>query len=159
MKRNYSFVVVAIVFFCLICWLMQVYIVPSLLPLGSTVQQSYSGEGSSAIIPILIFGMIQTGLSEEILFRGFLLKRLCNKLPFEQANIIQSLVFGSIHGIGFFMMTTPFKAFIIVLITALPAWIFGYLNEIKCDGSIIPSYLCHGIGNCFISLLSAFLIL
>ncbi len=158
-KRNYMIIIVVIIAFCLICWLMQVYIVPFLLPPGSTIQQSYSGEGNSAIIPILIFGMVQTGLSEEILFRGFFLKRLCNKIPFEQANFIQSLVFGSIHGLGFFMMTTPFKAFLIVLVTALPAWIFGYLNEKKCDGSIIPSYLCHGIGNCFISLLSAFLIL
>lgn len=158
-KKNYSIIVLVIALFCVVSWVMQKFIVPCLLPPGATVQQSYTGQGAAAILPILLFGMIQTGLSEEILFRGFILKRLSKKLGFQRANFLQALLFGTIHGIGFFMLTTPFKAIIIVLITGFLGWIFGYLNEKKCDGSIIPSYLCHGIGNCFISLLSAFAVL
>lgn len=155
-SSNYKIIAMVVVLFCAICVVMQKFVVPNLLPEGATMQQSYTGQGVSSIVPILIFGMIQTGLSEEIFFRGFLLKRLSNKFGYQVGNIIQASIFGLIHGIGFFILTTPFKAFIIVIITGFPGWVFGYLNERKCNGSIIPSYLCHGIGNCFISFLSAF---
>lgn len=157
--NNYKAIAVVVILFCAICVVMQMFVVPFLLPAGATVQQSYAGQGVKATISILIFGMIQTGLSEEILFRGFLLKRLSNRFGYRVGNIVQASIFGIMHGVLFFMVTTPLKALIIIVLTGLPGWIFGYLNERKCNGSIIPSYLCHGIGNCFISFLSAFSIL
>lgn len=99
-KKNYSTIALVIVLFSAVSWVMQKFIVPCLLPPGATVQQSYTGQGAAAILPILLFGMIQTGLSEEILFRGFILKRLSKKLGFQWANFLQALIFGVIHGIG-----------------------------------------------------------
>lgn len=157
--NNYKVIAVVVILFCAISVVMQMFVVPFLLPKGATIQQSYTGQGSKAIISILIFGMIQTGLSEEILFRGFLLKRLSKQFGYHVGNIVQASMFGIIHGALFFMVTTPLKALIIVVLTGFPGWLFGYLNERKCNGSIVPSYLCHGIGNCFISFLSAFCIL
>ena len=46
---------------------------------------------------ILIWAVVQTSLSEEILFRGFLCKRLCNKWGETVGNALQALIFGMIH--------------------------------------------------------------
>lgn len=142
-----------------ICVAMQLWIVPLLLPPGTSVQQQYAGQGAGALVSILIFGMIQTGLSEEILFRGFLLKRLSARFGTARATLIQAAVFGTLHGVGFFIMTTPPKALVIFFLTGFCGWMLGYLNEKKFGGSILPSYLCHGVGNVLISALSAFSLL
>ena len=58
----------------------------------------FAGLGAAAVIPALFYAIIQTGLSEELLFRGFLLKRLMKIFDFQGANLLQSIVFGCVHG-------------------------------------------------------------
>ena len=66
--------------------------------------------GWSAFPSAFLFGIIQTGLSEEILFRGFLAKRLISRFGFATGNLPQGLVFGLLHGAMFFLVTTLLKA-------------------------------------------------
>ena len=66
-----------------------------------TATSAFSDMGLKALPSILIYSFLQTSLPEELLFRGFLLKRLVNHMPFFFANTIQAITFGLLHGILF----------------------------------------------------------
>ena len=115
----------------------------------------FAGKGVSFIPVTIVYGFIRTGLSEEILFRGFLLKRAANKFGFIAGNIFQSVLFGLMHGIPFGIASG--NVLVAVIFTLLPGAVgfyMGWVNEKKCDGSIIPSWLMHGITNAVVTCLS-----
>lgn len=107
----------------------------------------FLGKGISAFIPVLIYAFVQTGLSEEILFRGFLTKRLINKFGFQLGNSIQGFLFGLLHGALFMTLLNPLQLIIIILITGVAGYLLGWINEKQSNGSIISSWLIHGIVN------------
>lgn len=114
-----------------------------------TAASEFKGLGVSALLPALIYAIFNTSLPEEIFFRGFLLKRLSHKVGFRIANIIQSSLFGLLHGILFFGLTGILKAIIIILLTGASAFAMGYVNEKKANGSILPSWFIHALSNIF----------
>ncbi|QPQ31315.1 CPBP family intramembrane glutamic endopeptidase [Lysinibacillus sp. JNUCC 51] len=119
----------------------------------------FTGLGFSALIPALFHSFVQTGLSEELLFRGFLLKRFMHKFGFQMGNIIQSLLFGILHGLMMFSFI-PFGVVVLVVIaTALAGYLMGWINERKSNGSIITSWGIHGIGNLIASFMAMFNVL
>lgn len=99
----------------------------------------FYGQGASALLPALIYAFIQTGLSEEIFFKGFLTKRLISKLGFHIGNGVQGLLFGLMHGGMFIFSSGILKAFIIILFTGIAGWLMGWINEKESDGSIVSS--------------------
>ncbi|WP_274307062.1 CPBP family intramembrane glutamic endopeptidase [Solibacillus daqui] len=107
----------------------------------------FSGKGLTAFIPALIYAFLQTGLSEEIFFRGFLTKRLIYKFGFRLGNSIQGFLFGLMHGAIFMMLLNPIQLIIIILITGVGGYLLGWINEKQSNGSIISSWLIHGIVN------------
>lgn len=130
-------------------------ILTTLLSGITTATNQFAGKGLSAVPLILIYAIIQTSLSEELLFRGFLCKRFINRFGFIVGNIMQSIMFGLLHGIPFGLATG--KWFVCVLLTIFPAFIGftqGWLNEKKADGSIIPSWILHGLMNTLSALLT-----
>lgn len=114
-----------------------------------TAASEFKGLGVSALLPALIYAIFNTSLPEEIFFRGFLLKRLSHKVGFRIANIIQSSIFGLLHGILFFGLAGILKAIIIILLTGASAFAMGYVNERKANGSILPSWFIHALSNIF----------
>lgn len=98
-----------------------------------TATSEFKGLGISALLPALIYAIFNTSLPEEIFFRGFLLKRLSNKFGFRIANVIQSIIFGLLHGIMFFSLVGVVKAIIIILFTGIVAYAMGYVNEKKIE--------------------------
>ncbi|MDE7366334.1 MAG: CPBP family intramembrane metalloprotease [Lachnospiraceae bacterium] len=124
-----------------------------------TATSKFTGMGIVGLPSALIYSFITTALSEEILFRGFLLKRLSDKFGFNTGNIVQSILFGLLHGVMFFSLTGIVKVVLIIAFTGLIAWCMGYANEKKADGSIIPSWIVHGIANLFSSIISMFCII
>ena len=119
----------------------------------------FTGLGFSALIPALFHSIVQTGLSEELLFRGFLLKRFMHKFGFQMGNIIQSLLFGILHGVMMFSFI-PFGVVVLVVIaTAFAGYLMGWINERKSNGSILTSWGIHGIGNLIASFIVMFNIL
>lgn len=134
---------VAVIYFFLISVSMRE------LPEGVTLAGSrFAGMGVMAFPAALIYGFIRTGLSEEIFFRGFLLKRFQTVWGFGIANLLQALLFGLMHGVPFGIATQ--SAWSLIILTVLPGaigWYQGWLNEKQGKGSIVPSWLMHGFMN------------
>lgn len=124
-----------------------------------TATSEFKGLRISALLPALIYAIFNTSLPEEIFFRGFLLKRLSNKFGFRIANVIQSIIFGLLHGIMFFSLVGVVKAIIIILFTGIVAYAMGYVNEKKANGSILPSWFIHALSNIFASIIAIFSII
>lgn len=113
--------------------------------LGGNLRQL--GPGFSTFLIIIIQSVFATGLWEEIIFRGFIGKRLISKFGFIWGNGVQALVFGLLHGIMLFNTIGFIKTLIIVLITGAIGYMMGYLNEKIGRGSIIPSWIAHSLSN------------
>ena len=129
-----------------------------LLPDGvTTVGSQFAGGGLGALPAAFFYSFVRTALSEEILFRGFVLRLIRNKAGFTAGNTVQALLFGLVHGIPFGIITNSILAF--VLLTMLPGlfgWYQGWLNEKQCGGSIVPGWLLHGSINFITVVLSLF---
>lgn len=126
---------------------------------SSVAANTFAGIGTMAILPALIENFVANGLAEEILYRGFLCKRFCEKLGTSKGIILQAVLFGLMHNIiyiiaglnvGLWYHTLTF------IFAGTGALLLGYLNEKIFNGSIVPSILLHGTGNFIASMLVAF---
>lgn len=129
---------------------LSVYMMPQIIGTASPATSQFAHQGASSIVPALIYAFIQTGLSEEILFRGFIGKRLDNKFGFAVGNLLQAVLFGLLHGAMFLGAVGIGKAAVIALFTGAIGWVMGYIDEKQSGGSILSSWMLHGIAN-FIS--------
>lgn len=139
------------------------YLLISLILLNSlknieNATTEFQGLRFAALPAIFIYAVFNTSFPEEILFRGFILKRLANKLGFTKANFIQGLLFGLLHGVMFFPLVGNLKSILIILLTSLAAFAMGYVNEEISGGSIIPSWIIHAISNLIAGIYLAFYI-
>lgn len=151
MKLISLIVIVAVVYS-----LLMLIIMTQLMGNTDTATSQFSNQGWKAVPSILIFAVIQTGLSEEIFFRGFLGKRFINRFGFKVGNTIQAVLFGLIHGIPFGLITG--NVLITILLILLPGsigWLQGWINERRSSGSIIPSWITHAIMNIISALSTA----
>lgn len=139
------------------------YLLISLILLNSlknieNATTEFQGLRFAALPAIFIYAVFNTSFPEEVLFRGFILKRLANKLGFTKANFIQGILFGLLHGVMFFPLVGNLKSILIILLTSLIALSMGYINEKISDGSIIPSWIIHAISNLIAGIYLAFYI-
>ena len=115
--------------------------------------------GPNSIFILLIIAIFKTSFAEEILFRGFIAKRLISSLGFIKGNIIQAVIFGILHTVLFAMITTNFVFLSLIFIfPTVAAYVFGYLNEEKGNGSIIPSWIAHSVANVITYIVVGFII-
>lgn len=124
-----------------------------------TATSSFAGLGFQALPAVLIYSLFQTSLPEELLFRGFLLKRFSVCLPFEVANTIQAALFGLLHGLMFITEDSWLQTLLIILCTGGIAAYLGFVNEKKSGGSILASWIMHALANVITGMLSAFLLI
>lgn len=105
-----------------------------------------SGWSIQTLCVILIWAILQTSLSEEILFRGFFCKRCCNKFGEKIGNTVQAIIFGMVH-----TATLPDKnilaILIVVLLTGGIGYVLGWLSLKKVDGSILYGWIIHAAVN------------
>jgi len=116
----------------------------------SVTNSSFTGAGWPGFPAALIIGMLANGFCEELLYRGFVQKRLSAKLGATGGILLTATLFGLMHNgmlllagiqadIGYHVYTflSPFFG----------ALLLGAANEKIYTGSIVPSILLHGIGN------------
>lgn len=114
---------------------------------GGTASSRFVGSGIYGAIAVLFYAFIQTGLSEEILFRGFLGKKLSEKFGFGVGNTVQAVVFGLVHVILLSSAFTLVPLIGVGALTAVSGWIMGWVNEEAAGGSILPSWMMHSLAN------------
>ena len=122
-------------------------IIPMLIGDVEIATSQFQNLGIQGIIPALIYAFFQTGLSEELLFRGFLGKRFISKFGFATGNVMQAILFGLMHGVMFFSLLGVAKVIFVIVLTGAIGWILGYINEKEANGSIALSWVIHGLAN------------
>jgi membrane protease YdiL (CAAX protease family) len=141
---------------CVVYIFLSALVMTQLLSNLDFATTQYSGEGFGRLPEIFLFAFIKTSMSEEILFRGFLCKRLSNKIGFLFGNSVQAVIFGLLHGLPIGLASGNILVFVIM--TLLPGgigWFSGWVNEKKSKGSILPSYLLHALMNLAVGISSA----
>lgn len=133
-----------------------IFIIPNLVSQSKMATSQFVGQGTSALIPALIYSFVTTGLSEEIFFRGFIGKRLINKFGLKTGNLAQGVLFGLLHGAMFVSIAGIGGAVLIILITGTAGCLMGYIDEGLSKGSIVPSWLLHGCANLCASIIAMY---
>lgn len=135
--------------------ILSVYMLSSLKGV-ETATSDFAGLGAAAVPAALVYALFNTALPEEILFRGFLLKRVSAKFGDKAGNAVQSIAFGIMHGVMFFNAAGAVKAVIIIAFTGAIGFLMGYINEKKAGGSLLPGWCIHACANIFSALAAAF---
>ena len=112
-------------------------------------QQAFRGLGlgGPAIAMALLYGVIKTGFTEELLFRGLIAGSLSRRLSLVWANVLQALIFLLPHFLVLRIMPEMWRILPIIFASAL---FMGWVR-IK-SGSIIGSWLIHASANIVICL-------
>lgn len=105
------------------------------------------GLSGTSITLALLYGVVKTGFSEELLFRGLIAGCLSRRLPLRWANILQAVIFLAPHLLFLKFMSEMWFMLIFVFIFALIA---GWAR-IK-SGSIVGPWLIHAAGNTAVAL-------
>ena len=132
------------------------FITPLFVDASDTAYGLFYGRGFVMLPGAIIFSFLQTGLSEEIFFRGFLAKRLISKLGYKVGNILQASAFGLLHGIMFFNIAGPLAALLFAILTGLIGGLLCHINEKQADGSIVPGWIIHSTVNLIAALMVMF---
>jgi membrane protease YdiL (CAAX protease family) len=113
----------------------------SLFVRAGSPQEPFRGLGMSgtAVAMALLYGVVQTGFSEELLFRGLIAGSLSRRLPVVWADLVQSFVFLIPH--LFLLRIVPEMWSFLPFIFAAALWV-GWVR-IK-SGSIVGPWLIHG---------------
>lgn len=120
-----------------------------LTPPSVTGKLREMGFSATSLVILLLIACLKTSLAEEILFRGFIAKRLMSWFGYRKGNFWQSFLFAAIHALLFWALTKaewPFLLFIFFF-SGIAAYLIGYIKEKEGKGSIIPGWVAHGTGN------------
>ena len=132
------------------------FIVYKLFLSGDWNKSDFAGTGIIGIPSAILSSYIHTALSEEILFRGFIQKRLQSVLNFKVATIIQAVLFGFAHIVFIFDKINFVEGAALVIFPIIPGVLIAYINEKKAAGSIIPGWIMHGTMNIFLRVAQMF---
>jgi membrane protease YdiL (CAAX protease family) len=106
------------------------------------------GVSFGSVAVLLTTALVKTALAEEILFRGFIAKRLIAAWGLVVGNVTQAVLFGALHvGLFWIFTNSPLVLGFVFLESVVGAALAGYLNECLAGGSIIPGWILHGMAN------------
>lgn len=121
-----------------------------------------AGLSADTALALLVIAWIRTSLSEEILFRGFIGRRLINRFGFRKGNLLQAAIFGVIHGLLIIFAAAgrfaAWQAVMIIVLTVAAGYFIGWIKEKHGNGSLIPGWLSHAFGNTIGYFLVAFVL-
>lgn len=106
-----------------------------------TVQNRFAGLGLTfdALASAALYGFVQTGFSEEFLFRGLIAGSLSRRLSKHTANLAQAAIFLAPHLLLLFVMPEHWPLLILIFLGAA----FAGWARIE-SGSILGPWLLHG---------------
>jgi membrane protease YdiL (CAAX protease family) len=104
------------------------------IPPDPGVQQLYKNMHWQIALPFIVFIAFVPGLSEELLFRGYIQRRLTERWPAWVGILVTSLLFAVMH----IMPHAMVLAFLLGIWLGLMAW--------RCD-SVWPGVICHALIN------------
>lgn len=110
------------------------------------------GLGLAGLPVLLVYALVTTGFTEELFFRGFLLKRFIDKDDFDVANISQAMLFGLFSAILFFGAMSFWKALLLSVLYAALAYGLGWVNEKKGGGSLLLSWFIRSLAGLIVGL-------
>lgn len=118
-----------------------------------------AGLGAAGIPAAVITGLLANGFCEELLYRGFILKRFKARIGTWGAIVVTAVLFGLMHN-GLMLLagipaSLPYHI-ATFLFPAVGALLLGFANEKLFNGSIWPGILLHGLGNTISYLYGAF---
>ncbi|MEM7372245.1 MAG: CPBP family intramembrane glutamic endopeptidase [Bacteroidota bacterium] len=108
-----------------------------------------AGWSTETMLTLFLMAGFKTSLSEEIFFRGFVAKRLMSWLGYQRGNLLQAFIFALVHVVLFVLLigsSLRFSIFIFFL-SGTAGYLVGYIKEKIGNGSIIPGWIAHGLGN------------
>jgi len=116
---------------------------------GTVVGEAIRGGVGMEVLSILVVrALIQTSLTEELVFRGLIGRNLVRRFGFAIGNTVQATSFGAVH---FLLLLVPDSSVavvaLIVAAAATAGWIIGWINERMAAGSILPGWAAHGAAN------------
>lgn len=125
-------------------WKNYLYFIPLLLIITTNVWNGVTIKVSAAETVLHILSMLCVGFIEEIIFRGFLFKSLCEE-NVKQAILISSITFG----IGHIVNLLNGADFVSTLLQICYAGAIGFLFTIIFykGKSLLPCIISHGILN------------
>lgn len=123
----------------------------------SPLQQAYEICSPITFVFTSLFFGLNAGVCEEILFRGFVGKRLIHNLGFKWGNLIQAIIFVFPH-FSTFGTAPTFEVTVGVLNAGVMGWTFGYIMHKKGSGSILPSIVVHTLVDLIAIPISLFLL-
>ncbi len=125
---------------------------------GSVVADALKGGVTpEALTALAVTGAVKSALSEEILFRGLIGKRLYAWIGLTGGNLVQALLFGAIHLVLLLALHGPLEAAAgFAAFTTLFSLAAGLLNEKLGKGAIWPGWALHASANLTTALLLAF---
>src|SRR6516162_8507500 len=100
------------------------------------------GFGGPAVLMALLYGVVQTGFPEELLFRGLIAGSLSRRLPVPWANLGQALLFLIPHLLVLWVMPEMWRILPVIFVGSL---LLGWVR-IR-SGSIIGPWLIHASVN------------
>ena len=110
------------------------------------------GLGGQAIAMAFLYGVVQTGFTEELLFRGLIAGSLSRRLPIVWANLAQALLFFLPH-LGILLIATETWVWRTLPVVYAVALVFGWVR-IR-SGSILGCWLVHASSNVTMALVVA----
>ena len=115
-------------------------------------QHAFVGLGWSvpAVVMALLYGAVQTGFVEELVFRGLIAGSLARRLPLAWANLLQALIFMLPHLL--LLKTMPQMWMLLPLVFVL-ALVMGWIR-VK-SSSILGPWLVHATLNITMCLMVA----
>lgn len=106
------------------------------------------GFSIESLVLVLIMAGLKTSFTEEVLFRGFIAKRLIALWGFRIGNGVHAALFGIVHTLLFAQVTSNIAFLVVIFVLpTIGAYVSAYINEKLADGSIIPGWISHGLAN------------
>ncbi|WP_339102043.1 CPBP family intramembrane glutamic endopeptidase [Candidatus Enterococcus clewellii] len=154
-SRFVSFCLIALVGFMFVGYFSLI----SVSDLSILANSKFTDISLWSTLSIILYAFVQTALSEEIFFRGFLAKRLIHTFNYRLGNFIQATLFGLTHFLMLITQNVHFWTLIFVgIMTGVIGYILCYINEKLAGGSLFPSWIVHGITNVVSTLFIIFLL-